>query len=256
HADGAAVERRIRLRRSVPPGAVGRVLRAGLRERRDRAHQARPRGVPHRRARTRHPARTDGVHRQQGGQRRRRRRARRRRPRVHRSRVTSLVPGGARMTRLFSPIRLRGLELPNRLWLSPMCQYSVEREDGVPTDWHLAHLGSFARAGWGLLLTEATGVTADGRISPQDTGIWNDEQTAAWRRVVDFVHAQGAAIGMQLAHAGRKAATYRPWAPERGTVPPTEGGWPTVAPSAVPFGWFAPPRELATAELPDVVTAF
>src|SRR4051812_16845842 len=85
-----------------------------------------------------------------------------------------------------------------------MCQYSVERRDGVPTDWHLVNLGARAQGGFGLLLTEATAVTADGRISPQDTGLWNDAQRDAWARIVDFVHDQGAAVGVQLAHAGRR----------------------------------------------------
>src|SRR5881227_1327776 len=108
---------------------------------------------------------------------------------------------------LFSPIEVGGLTLPNRLWIAPMCQYSVEDEDGVPTDWHLVHLGSLARGGAGVVLTEATAVVPEGRISPQDTGIWNGEQAEAWRRIVSFLHSQGAVTGMQLAHAGRKGST-------------------------------------------------
>ena len=115
------------------------------------------------------------------------------------------------MTSLFDPITLRGLTVKNRIWVSPMCQYSVERRDGVPTDWHFVHLGSRAVGGFGLIITEATAVTADGRISPEDTGLWNSDQVDAWRRIVDFVHGQDAHIGVQLAHAGRKSSTFAPW---------------------------------------------
>jgi 2,4-dienoyl-CoA reductase-like NADH-dependent reductase (Old Yellow Enzyme family) len=145
---------------------------------------------------------------------------------------------------LFEPITLRGLEVRNRIWVSPMCQYSVERQDGVPTTWHLVHLGSFARGGAGAVITEATAVLPEGRITAQDLGIWNDEQREAFRPVVDFIHAQGAMAGVQLAHAGRKASVYRTWATEHGTVPAAEGGWPTVAPSAVAFGAYDQPTAL------------
>lgn len=158
---------------------------------------------------------------------------------------------------VFDPIDIRGLSLRNRLWVPALCQYSVTARDGVPTDWHLAHLGSFARGGSGLILAEATGVTPEGRISPHDTGIWNDEQVAAWRRIVDFVHSQGAKIGLQLAHAGRKASVWPEWGfAQRGTMPASEGGWPTIAPSAVAYEGYEPPRALAHDELPDVVAAF
>ena len=162
------------------------------------------------------------------------------------------------MTTLFDPIELRGLRARNRIWVSPMCQYSVDARDGVPTDWHLVHLGSFARGGAGLVLAEATAVAPEGRISPHDTGIWNDTQVAAWRRVTDFAHTQGALIGLQLAHAGRKASVYPVWGARglRSTVPVAEGGWQTVSASAVAFDGFAPPRALETAELADVVAAF
>jgi len=129
---------------------------------------------------------------------------------------------GSCVSALFEPLTLRGLTVRNRIWLAPMCQYSVERRDGVPTDWHLVNLGARAQGGFGLLLTEATAVTPDGRISPQDTGLWNDTQRDAWARIVDFAHEQGAAIGVQLAHAGRKASTYRGFADEpEGSVPAT-----------------------------------
>jgi 2,4-dienoyl-CoA reductase-like NADH-dependent reductase (Old Yellow Enzyme family) len=155
---------------------------------------------------------------------------------------------------LFEPLTLRSLTLRNRVWLSPMCQYSSI--DGLPNDWHLVHLGARAAGGFGLVMTEAAAVTADGRISPQDAGIWNDEQARAWSRIVDFVHGQGAAMGVQLAHAGRKASTYRPWADESGSVPDAEGGWTAVAPSAVAFEGYAEPAALTTDEIAGVVRSF
>jgi 2,4-dienoyl-CoA reductase-like NADH-dependent reductase (Old Yellow Enzyme family) len=157
------------------------------------------------------------------------------------------------MSRLFTPVTLRDLVVRNRVWVSPMCQYSAV--DGVPNDWHLVHLGSFARGGAGLVFTEATAVAPEGRISPADTGIWNDEQRDAWARIVDFVHGQGAAAGMQLAHAGRKASTRPPFE-GRGPVPPEEGGWPTVGPSAVPFPGLPAPQELTGPDLDRVVADF
>jgi 2,4-dienoyl-CoA reductase-like NADH-dependent reductase (Old Yellow Enzyme family) len=157
------------------------------------------------------------------------------------------------MSRLFSPIELRSTSIRNRVWVSPMCQYSAV--DGVPDDWHLVHLGSFARGGAGLVLTEATAVSPEGRISPADTGIWNDEQAAAWARIVQFVHGQGATAGMQLAHAGRKASTRPPFE-GRGSVPVDEGGWATVAPSAVAFPGLAEPRALTVAGIDQVVADF
>lgn len=157
---------------------------------------------------------------------------------------------------LFAPYSIRSVTFRNRLWVAPMCEYSVEKEDGVPTDWHLVHLGAFARGGTGLVLTEATAVTADGRISPQDTGIYTDEQRDAWSRIVSFIHSQGAVAGIQLAHAGRKASTYRPWALEQGSVPISDGGWQAVAPSAVAFTGYAEPAELERNEIADVIAAF
>jgi 2,4-dienoyl-CoA reductase-like NADH-dependent reductase (Old Yellow Enzyme family) len=157
------------------------------------------------------------------------------------------------MSHLFSPVQLRSTTIRNRVWVAPMCQYSAV--DGVPNDWHLVHLGSFARGGAGLVLTEATGVSPEGRISPADTGIWNDEQVAAWSRIVDFVHGQGATAGMQLGHAGRKASTRPPFE-GRGTVPAAEGGWPAVGPSAVAYPGFAEPRELSSDEIDQVVADF
>ena len=158
---------------------------------------------------------------------------------------------------LFTPITLRSLTVPNRVWLAPMCQYSCEAQDGVPTDWHLVHLGARAQGGFGMILTEAAAVSPEGRISPQDAGIWNDEQARAWKRITDFVHSQGSAIAVQLAHAGRKASTYRPFAGEpAGTVPPSEGGWETVGPSPVEFTGYTAPLELDAAGIAKVVDDF
>jgi 2,4-dienoyl-CoA reductase-like NADH-dependent reductase (Old Yellow Enzyme family) len=160
------------------------------------------------------------------------------------------------MSLLFEPLTIRGVDLPNRIVLAPMCQYSCDRRDGVPTDWHLVHLGSHAIGGFGLVLTEATAVSPEGRISPQDTGLWNQEQQQAWQRITAFLHANGAVTGVQLAHAGRKASTYPPFAKESGSVPEAEGGWVTVGPSAEAFGRYRAPRELTTDEISRIVDDF
>ncbi len=151
---------------------------------------------------------------------------------------------------------LRSLTVRNRLWVSPMCQYSVERRDGVPTPWHLVHLGSFARGGAGAVIAEATAVLPEGRISPQDLGLWNDEQADAFRPIIEFIHSQGAAAGVQLAHAGRKGSTFRTWSPDQGSVPVDAGGWETVAPSAVAFPGYATPQALDDAGIAGVIRAF
>ena len=158
---------------------------------------------------------------------------------------------------LFSPLSIRSTTFRNRLWVPALCQYSVEERDGVPTDWHLVHLGAFAMGGAGLIVSEATAVSPEGRISPHDTGLWNDEQVEAWSRITDFLHERGAVAGVQLAHAGRKASTHRGWAPEkRGTVSAADGGWPTVGPSDIAFEGYAAPRALTTDEIADVVADF
>ena len=130
---------------------------------------------------------------------------------------------------LFQPLTLRDLTVRNRAWVPPMCQYAVDAQDGVPGAWHTVHYGSFAIGGFGLVIAEATGVTPEGRITPFDTGLWNDEQAAAWSSIVDFAHSQGAAMAVQLGHAGRKASTNRWWPgyPDR-VLPPEEGGWRPV----------------------------
>jgi 2,4-dienoyl-CoA reductase-like NADH-dependent reductase (Old Yellow Enzyme family) len=138
-----------------------------------------------------------------------------------------------------------------------MCQYSIIEQDGVPRDWHLMHLGSLATGGAGLVIAEATAVTPDGRISPRDTGIWNDDQRDAWKRVVDFIHSQGAAAGIQLAHAGRKASTWPGWGYDvHGTVPASEGGWQTVSASDIPFHGYDAPVALDAAGIDAIVEAF
>jgi 2,4-dienoyl-CoA reductase-like NADH-dependent reductase (Old Yellow Enzyme family) len=160
---------------------------------------------------------------------------------------------------LFTPLTLRGVTLPNRLVVAPMCQYSVT--DGFVGDYHLAHLGRFALGGFGLVTVEATGVTAEGRISPGDVGLWSDEHVPGLARIVDLLHAQGSVAAIQLAHAGAKGSSLRPW---DGTGPvtaenarPGEAPWPTVSASAVPVGPGWPtPHALTVHELDEVRNAF
>jgi 2,4-dienoyl-CoA reductase-like NADH-dependent reductase (Old Yellow Enzyme family) len=155
---------------------------------------------------------------------------------------------------LFSPFQLRSVTFPNRIGVSPMCQYSCE--DGFATDWHLVHLGARAQGGAGLVILEASGVTAEGRISPGDLGIYKDEHIPALARIVQFIHSQGARVGIQLAHAGRKASMSVPFAGER-LLSPGEGGWTPVAPSAVAFSpAYAVPQALDPAGIAATVAAF
>lgn len=156
---------------------------------------------------------------------------------------------------LFQPVRLRSLTVPNRVWVSPMCQYSADGLDGMPTDWHLVHLGALAQGGAGLVMTEATAVSPEGRISAWDLGIWNDAQRDAFARIVRFVHARGAVAAIQLAHAGRKASTYPEWRGE-GTQAVSDGGWTTLAPSAEAFPGYAVPTALDEAGIAEVVGDF
>jgi len=158
------------------------------------------------------------------------------------------------MSALFQPLRLREVTLRNRIAVSPMCQYSAR--EGSPTDWHLVHLGSRAVGGAGLVLAEASAVSPEGRISPDDTGLWSEAHVEAWAPIARFVEEQGAVAGIQLAHAGRKASTDAPW---RGGRPVGEdaGGWRPVGPSPLAFADGYPvPRELSAGEIEAVVGAF
>jgi len=158
------------------------------------------------------------------------------------------------MSALFTPLRLRETTLRNRIAVSPMCQYSAR--EGLPNEWHLVHLGSRAVGGAGLVIAEASAVTPEGRISPDDTGLWSDAHAEAWAPIARFVAEQGAVPAIQLAHAGRKAATEAPW---RGGRPVAEGGraWTPVGPSPLAFAQGYPvPRELTTDDIRAVVGAF
>ena len=156
---------------------------------------------------------------------------------------------------LFSPFEIRGVKLRNRVVVSPMCEYSCE--DGFANDWHLVHLGSRAVGGAGLVIAEATGVEARGRISPGDLGLWKDGQIEPLARIVKFIHSQGAAAGIQLAHAGRKASTHVPWEQRGSQIAVSGGGWVPVAPSPIAFreGDVAP-HELAPTEIREITDAF
>ncbi|MFF5842539.1 NADH:flavin oxidoreductase/NADH oxidase [Streptomyces massasporeus] len=163
------------------------------------------------------------------------------------------------MTALFEPYTLRELTIPNRVWMPPMCQYSAAPEGpetGAPTDWHFAHYAARATGGTGLIIVEATAVSAQGRISPYDLGIWNDAQVEAFRRITRFLTAQGTVPAIQLAHAGRKASTDRPW---NGGAPvgPDAHGWDSVAPSPLAFDdRHAAPAELTVGQIKDIVEQF
>lgn len=158
------------------------------------------------------------------------------------------------MPHLFEPITLRGVTIRNRVGVSPMCQYSSE--DGFANDWHLVHLGSRAAGGAGLVMTEAAAVEPRGRISPQDLGIWKDDHVPVLARIVDFLHSQGATAAIQLAHAGRKAGTYRPWDGGK-PVSLADGGWEPVGASPIPFNdGYQTPHELTPADIEEVIAAF
>jgi 2,4-dienoyl-CoA reductase-like NADH-dependent reductase (Old Yellow Enzyme family) len=159
------------------------------------------------------------------------------------------------MIHLFDPLTIRDITFANRVFVSPMCEYSST--DGFANDWHFVHLGSRAVGGAGLIFTEATAVTPEGRISPQDLGIWQDDHIEPLARIIRFITEQGGIAGMQLAHAGRKASTYRPWE-ANGMIPESKGGWKNVlAPSAIPFADHYPmPQALTEKGIKDVVSAF
>jgi 2,4-dienoyl-CoA reductase-like NADH-dependent reductase (Old Yellow Enzyme family) len=160
------------------------------------------------------------------------------------------------MSTLFTPLTLRGLTLKNRIVVSPMCQYSAH--DGFANDWHLVHLGSRAVGGAALLIQEATAVSPEGRITPEDLGIWKDEHIDFQKRINQFIEAQGCVPGVQLAHAGRKASTYTSWLGKgHGAVPEAEGGWQVVAPSASKFSDDYPqPVALDAAGIQKVIADF
>ena len=158
------------------------------------------------------------------------------------------------MPHLFDPLILRGLTLQNRVVVSPMCEYSCV--DGFANDWHFVHLGSRAVGGAGLVFTEAAAVTAEGRISPEDLGIWHDGHAQSLEPIVRFIKGQAAAAGIQLAHAGRKASTYRPWGGS-GMIPISAGGWQPIGPDAEPFAPNYPtPRPMTVDDIAGVVGAF
>ncbi|MCC2033474.1 NADH:flavin oxidoreductase/NADH oxidase [Microbacterium allomyrinae] len=158
------------------------------------------------------------------------------------------------MTRLFSPLTLRDISVRNRLWVAPMCQYSAV--DGVPQEWHHTHLAQFASGGAGLVIAEATAVSPEGRISPEDTGLWNDGQRDAWAPIVAAIRGRGAVAAVQLAHAGRKASTWSPFSGRRGSVTAADGGWRTAAPSAIAFDGYAQPVALDADGIDRVVGDF
>ncbi|CEJ57320.1 hypothetical protein PMG11_06017 [Penicillium brasilianum] len=150
---------------------------------------------------------------------------------------TAIVPpeSEANLPKLFQPLQLRGLTLQNRIIVSPMCQYSAE--NGHLTDWHLAHLGGILQRGPGLTIVEATAVTPEGRITPEDSGLWQDSQIEPLKRIVDFAHGQCQHIAIQLGHAGRKASTVAPWIDRKAAAPAEGGGWPelVLGTSDLPF---------------------
>jgi 2,4-dienoyl-CoA reductase-like NADH-dependent reductase (Old Yellow Enzyme family) len=157
------------------------------------------------------------------------------------------------MSKLFSTLRLRGIEFKNRVFVSPMCQYSSQ--DGLPNEWHFVHLGSRAVGGSALVMVEATAVSPEGRISPCDSGIWSDRHQRAFQPITTFIKSQGAVPGIQLAHAGRKASTDVPW---RGGKPlgQQEGAWQTIAPSPLAFGNYPTPREMTKPDIEAVEVQF
>ena len=155
---------------------------------------------------------------------------------------------------LFSPLTLRGVTFANRLWVSPMCQYSAPL-DGIAREWHRVHIGSFATGGAGLIMMEATGVLPEGRISINCLGLWNDEQRDAYKPIVEFAHAMGTKIGIQLAHAGRKGSTMPPGS-DHPIASIAEGGWSAPAPSEIAYGKLSVPHAMSSDEVKKTGVAF
>jgi len=155
---------------------------------------------------------------------------------------------------LFSPLTMRGMTFKNRIFVSPMCQYSSH--EGAPTAWHLVHLGSRAVGGAACVIQEATAVVPEGRISPSDAGLWNDRQMEAYQPITKFIKENGAIPAVQLAHAGRKASVSVPWEGEA-QLPPSKGGWQTVAPSPLAFDPHSTaPHEMSEADIASLIKAF
>jgi 2,4-dienoyl-CoA reductase-like NADH-dependent reductase (Old Yellow Enzyme family) len=166
-------------------------------------------------------------------------------------------PEGHAIPKLFQPLTVRGVTFPNRIWLSPLCQYSAQ--NGYLTDWHLTHLGGIIQRGPGLTMVEATGVTPEGRITPEDSGLWEDGQMAPLKRIVEFAHSQSQKIAIQLGHAGRKASTVAPWLSMGDTALKEANGWPdeVVAPSAIAFSpTFPHPNALTLEGIQRIKDAF
>ncbi|KAH7887094.1 hypothetical protein F5I97DRAFT_1104169 [Phlebopus sp. FC_14] len=166
-------------------------------------------------------------------------------------------PDGKPIPKLFQPIKIRGTNFHNRIFLSPLCQYSAD--DGHFTAWHLAHLGGIFTRGPGLSIIEATAILPEGRITPEDTGLWKDSQTESLRKIVEFAHSQNQKIGIQIGHAGRKASTVAPWLHPGLVATEQTGGWPenVWAPSALQFqDSFAEPKELSKAQIKEIVIGF
>ena len=158
------------------------------------------------------------------------------------------------MVKLFEQLTVRRVEFRNRIWLSPMCQYSSV--GGMPSDWHLAHYGSRAVGGAGLVMVEATAVSPEGRITPGDLGIWSEAHTAAFKRIAQFIKSQGAVAGIQLAHAGRKASSAKPWDGGK-YLSPEKGGWQNIAPSAIPFAAdYPPPHAMTKTDIAKAIDNF
>jgi 2,4-dienoyl-CoA reductase-like NADH-dependent reductase (Old Yellow Enzyme family) len=157
------------------------------------------------------------------------------------------------MSRLFSPFSLRAVTFPNRVFVSPMCQYSSD--NGMPNDWHLVHLGSRAVGGAGLVCVEAAGVSPEARITPWDAGIWSDAHARAWKPIADFIREQGSVPAIQIAHAGRKASCNKPWLGGK-PLGAAEGAWTTLGPSAIAFGHYPAPRAMTLAEIHATVADF
>lgn len=160
------------------------------------------------------------------------------------------------MSALFEAITLRGVTIPNRVWLGPMCQYSCFDRQGKPHDWHLVHLGARASGGFGLVMTEATAVLPNGRITPHCAGIWNDDQAAEWKRVAEFVSSQGAVPAIQLAHSGRKGSVRSPLQGPEVSLDQNDSGWRTWAPSPIAFGALAQPKGMTVEDIAVVTKAF